>query len=193
MGHAVERAKVDMGADVLTATTDIFFFGFDGRIDGYAARTGRKVGPDTLEPVIFSVYQAAKNIGPARFLGALAAANIARRKLGAFWSKYDIWLSPTTSRPSEPWGNYNLSKPGVGWTNLIDELFKIPCQYTMPHNIMGTPAASLPLAMHSTGVPIGVQIAAQPADDHVVLQVAAALEQAMPWRDRVPPLHVSKA
>jgi amidase len=46
--------------------------------------------------------------------------------------------------------------------------------------------------MHSTGVPIGVQVAAQPAADHVVLQVAAALEAALPWRDRVPPIHVSK-
>ena len=62
----------------------------------------------------------------------------------------------------------------------------------MPHNIMGTPAMSLPLAMHSTGVPIGVQIAGRPADEHLLLQLAAALEQAMPWRDRVPPLHVSK-
>jgi amidase len=194
MGHAVERAKVDMGgAEVLKATTDIFFFGFDSRLDGYARRSGHKPGPDTLEPVILSVYEAAKDITPARFIAAWGVANTTRRKLGAFWSKYDIWLSPTTARPSEPWGNYNLSKPGVGWANLIDELFKIPCQYTMPHNIMGTPAASLPLAMHSTGVPIGVQIAAQPAADDVVLQVAAALEQAMPWRDRVPPLHVSKA
>ena len=57
---------------------------------------------------------------------------------------------------------------------------------------MGTPAMSLPLAMHSSGVPIGVQIAAKPAAEHLVLQVAAALEQAMPWKDRVPPLHVSK-
>jgi hypothetical protein len=46
--------------------------------------------------------------------------------------------------------------------------------------------------MHSSGVPIGVQVAARPAADHVVLQVAAALEVALPWRDRIPPLHVSK-
>jgi amidase len=46
--------------------------------------------------------------------------------------------------------------------------------------------------MHSQGLPIGVQIAAKPAAEHVVLQVAAQLEQAMPWKDRVPPLHVSK-
>ena len=56
---------------------------------------------------------------------------------------------------------------------------------------MGTPAMSLPLAQHSTGVPIGVQIAARPAAEHVVLQLATALEAAMSWRDRVPPLHVS--
>ena len=67
-----------------------------------------------------------------------------------------------------------------------------PIQYTAPHNIMGTPAMSLPLAMHSTGVPIGVQLAGRPAAEHLVLQLAAALEEAMPWRDRLPPLHVSK-
>jgi amidase len=193
VGHAVERAKVDMGGiDVLRATFDIFFFGFDARLDGYARRSGHKPGPDTLEPVILSIYHAAKDVTPARFIAAWGAANAARRKLGAFWSKYDIWLSPTTSRVSEPWGRYNLSKPGVGWHNMIEELFKLPCQYTIPHNIMGTPAMSLPLAMHSTGVPIGVQVAAQPAADHVVLQVAAALEAAMPWRARVPAIHVAK-
>jgi len=193
LGHAVEVGKADMGgAEALRATTDLFFFGFDSRLDGYAKRSGTKVGPDTLEPVIYSVYLAAKEITPARFIAAIGAANVARRKLGQFFTKYDIWLSPTTSRVSEPWGKYNLSKPGVGWKNLIPELFAPPVQYTIPHNIMGTPAMSLPLAMHSTGVPIGVQVAAKPAADHLVLQVAAQLEQAMPWKDRVPPLHVSK-
>jgi amidase len=58
---------------------------------------------------------------------------------------------------------------------------------------MGTPAMSLPLAMHSSGVPIGVQIAAKPAAEALVLQVAIALEEAMPWKERTPSLHVSKA
>ena len=95
----VEHASADMGGrDSLAATFDIFFFGFDSRLDGYAKRTGLKVGPDTLEPVILSVYQAAKEITPARFLAAMNTANTARRKLGAFYAKYDIWLSPTTAR-----------------------------------------------------------------------------------------------
>jgi amidase len=46
--------------------------------------------------------------------------------------------------------------------------------------------------MHSSGVPIGVQIAAKPAAEALVLQVAMALEEAMPWKGRTPPLHVSK-
>jgi cbb3-type cytochrome oxidase subunit 1 len=54
-------------------------------------------------------------------------------------------------------------------------------------------AISLPLAMHSSGLPIGVQLAATHANDHVVLQLAAALEEAMPWAGRVPPIHASTA
>ncbi len=193
LGHSVEMAKVDMGGrDTMVATTDLFFFGFDHRLDGYAKRSGQTPGPDTLEPVIYAVYRAAKDITPARFIAANAATNLARRKLGAFYSAYDIWLSPTTARVAEPWGHFHLSKQGVDWNSLIDELFRIPCQYTIPHNIMGTPAMSLPLAMHSNGVPIGVQIAAKPAADHLVLQLATALEEAMPWRGRVPTLHVSR-
>jgi amidase len=57
---------------------------------------------------------------------------------------------------------------------------------------MGTPAISLPLAMHSSGLPIGVQLGARPAQEHLVLQLAAMLEHEMPWKDRVPPLHVSR-
>ena len=103
MGHTVERASADMGGrDALAAAFDIFFFGFDVRLDGYAKRSGHKVGPDTLEPVILAVYEAAKDITPARFIAACNAANVARRKLGAFYTKYDIWLSPTTSRVPSP-------------------------------------------------------------------------------------------
>jgi amidase len=192
-GHIVEPATADMGGEeTLHAANDFFFFAFDARLDGYSKRTGIKPGPDTLEPVILSLYEYAKSITPGKFMAALGKLNVARRKLGQFYTKYDIWLSPTTARVSEPWGKYNLSRSGVSAANNADAVLREPCQFTLPHNIMGTPAMSLPLAMHSTGVPIGVQIAGRPADEHLVLQLAAALEQAMPWRDRVPPLHVSK-
>jgi amidase len=193
MGHHVEPATADMGGlDTLRHLSEVFFFAFDARLDGYARRAGTRPGPDTLEPVILALYEHARGITPGRFMAALAAVNTARRSLGAFYSRYDIWLSPTTARPAEPWGNYHLSKAGVTAGNLAETLFAAPCQFTIPHNIMGTPAMSLPLAMHSSGLPIGVQIAGRPAAEHLVLQLATALEAAMPWKDRVPPLHVSR-
>jgi amidase len=192
-GHSVAEARVEMGGlDVLRATTDLFFFGFDVRLDGYARRSGLKPGPGTLEPVIHSIYEHAREISAERFMAAIAALNVARRRLGAFYGTFDVWLSPTTARVAEPWGRYDLSRPGVGWHNLVEELYRIPVQFTIPHNIMGTPAISLPTAMHVSGLPIGVQLAGRPAEEHVVLQLATLLEEAMPWRDRVPPLHVSR-
>jgi amidase len=189
MGHTVEEAGADMGGlETLARWNEVVFFAFDVRLDGYAKRSGLTPGPDTLEPVILTLYESAKAITPARFMAATAALNTARRKLGRFYANYDIWLSPTTARVAEPWGKYNLSRRAD-----VTELFREPIQFTMPHNLMGTPAMSLPLAMHSTGVPIGVQIAGRPAAEHLVLQLATALEEAMPWRDRTPPVHVSRA
>lgn len=194
MGHRVEMASAEMGGmESMNAMQKMFFYGFTDRLDAYGRKTGRKPGKTTLEPVMLSVYDWAKSITAAEFMAAWARANAARRMLSQFWGKYDIWLSPTTARVSEAWGKYNLSRPDVTVENMNDANLREPCQFTIPHNIMGTPAMSLPLGMHSTGMPIGVQVAAKPAEEHVVLQVAAALEQAMPWQGRVPPLHVSRA
>jgi len=193
MGHHVDIAEVDFGGiATLHKINDLFFFGFDARLDGYGARTGQKVGPDTLEPVILSVYEFAKGITTSRFFAALSEVNVARRKLARFYADHDVWLSPTNARVSEPWGKYHLSKADVDASSMVEKLFREPCQFTVPHNVMGTPGLSLPLAMHSTGVPIGVQLAGRPAEEHVLISLGGALEKAMPWADRVPALHVSK-
>jgi amidase len=178
--------------ETMGAIQKLFFFGFADRLDAYGKKTGKKASKDTLEPVIYSIYEWSKSLTAADFIGAWARANAARRMLSQFWTKHDIWLSPTTARVSEAWGKYNLARPDVTAEQLNGVSWREPVQFTIPHNIMGTPAISLPLGMHSTGMPIGVQVAAKPAEDHVVLQVAAALEQAMPWAGRVPAHHVSR-
>jgi amidase len=141
---------------------------------------------------MLSVYEWSKGITTAKFMSAMGTANVARRKFSQVFAKCDVLLTPTTSRVSEPWGKYHLSKQGITAETIVDKIFAEPVQYTIPHNILGSPSMSLPLAMHSTGVPIGVQISARPADEHILLQLAHALEIAMPWAARIPPLHVSK-
>jgi amidase len=192
MGHSVSEASPAFdGPAAMRAMIDIWFFGFDLRLQGYAKQTGAAIGADTLEPVILQIYEYARRAAPAQFFAAMATLNVSRRQLGRYFVDHDIWLSPTTPRVAEPWGTYPLSRTDVSMSDICEKLFHPACSFTLPHNIMGTPAISLPLAMHSNGLPIGGQIGARPADEHVVLQLAAALEDAMPWRDRIPPLHVS--
>lgn len=128
----------------------------------------------------------------AQFLAAMGAMNAARRQLGTVFADFDVWLTPTTPRVAEPWGLYHLGRADLTIDELPQATMAPLCQYTLPHNIMGTPAISLPLAMHASGLPIGVQFAGGPANEHLLLQLAARLEEAMPWKDRVPPLHVSR-
>ena len=68
-----------------------------------------------------------------------------------------------------------------------------PCQFMVWVNVAGVPAISLPLGQHSTGLPIGVQLAARPGHEEQLIAVGAQLEHAMPWRDRLPPTHVSRS
>ncbi len=192
MGHHVEEAAPQFdGMAALRQMMDIWFFGFDARIALYASRTGLKPGPDTLEPVVLAIWEHACRITPAQFQAAMAGLNAARRTLGRFLAHYDLWLTPTTTRTAEPWGNYNLGRGDVRYDAVAEALYRPIAQFTLPHNIMGTPAISLPLAMHADGLPIGVQLGAKPAQEHLLLQLAAQLEAARPWATRVPPLHVS--
>jgi amidase len=187
MGHEVgeESPRVD-GLKAQRAMMDLWFFGFDLRLAGYSKRSGHAVGPGTLEPIVLEIHEYAKRMKADAFLSSMAYLNTARRSLGAYFSKHDVWLCPTTARTSEPWGNYNLGRTDVEFEELPEKVLRPVTQFTLPHNIMGTPAISLPLAMHSNGLPIGIQLGTRPADEHVLLQLAAALEEAMPWRREIP-------
>jgi amidase len=191
MGHDVSEESPEFdGLTAMRHMTDVWFFGFDVRLEGYAKRSGHAIGPDTLEPVTYKIYEHARQMTAAPFVTALAGVNTARRRLARYFVKYDVWLCPTTARVAEPWGSYNLGRTDVAIDELAEKIFRGTCQFTLPHNILGIPAISLPLAMHPAGLPIGIQLGARPANEHIILQLAAALEEAMPWRGRVPPLHV---
>ena len=192
MGHEVEAA--DFPFDAATAAREMahhWFFGFHLWIDGLAKRNGRAVGPDTLEPATLAIYEHARAMDPYRFLDAHAWLNGARREIGRFFTRYDVLVSPTTAQVSQPHGLYGLDLPGMDAVEAMLHLEK-PVQYCFPYNVAGAPALSLPLALHSNGLPIGVQLGARPAEEHLLIGLGAALEQAMPWRDRIPPLHVSR-
>jgi amidase len=60
--------------------------------------------------------------------------------------------------------------------------------FTPPCNISGQPAIALPLFEREDGLPLGVQLVGQPAQEGALLALAAQLEEAQNWAGRRPDL-----
>src|SRR5205814_1410500 len=104
MGHEVsEESPVFDGLAAMRHMIDVWFFGFDLRLRTYSKQSGHAIGADTLEPVVLKIYEYALQMKASQFLSGMAGINTARRQLGAYFTKYDVWLSPTTPRVAEPW------------------------------------------------------------------------------------------
>jgi len=191
LGHKVSEAAPAIDLPALDrACLGIWFFAFDRRLDAYGEKTGRKVGPDTVEAATLRFYEFAKSVSHANYLDALAYMNKARRAIGAFFASHDIWLTPTTAQTGPKLGYYNMNVDLPPAEFITRE--ERTQQFMVPYNVTGQPAISLPLGMHSNGLPIGVQLGARPGEDHLLIELGAALERAMPWRDRKPPIHVAQ-
>jgi aspartyl-tRNA(Asn)/glutamyl-tRNA(Gln) amidotransferase subunit A len=57
---------------------------------------------------------------------------------------------------------------------------------TIPHNLTGAPALTVPCGFGASGLPIGLQIVGRPFEDATVLRVGHAYEQATDWHRRRP-------
>jgi amidase len=55
-------------------------------------------------------------------------------------------------------------------------------RYTQWFNLLGAPAAVVPVGSSPEGLPIGVQVAGRPFEDERVLGVAAAIEAAFGYK-----------
>jgi amidase len=94
-----------------------------------------------------------------------AAIDHFRAQMHAYLNMVDVILSPVSTSAALPHG-----------ASIEDANF-IGFSYTMTHNVTGWPAAVVRCGETSTGLPIGVQIAAAPWREDIVLGIARRLEE----------------
>jgi amidase len=142
---------------------------------------GRPVGDGDLEPDNLALAALGRGISGADYIAATIRVHRWCRRVVEWWGEFDLLVTPTIATPPPPIGY--LSEPGKG--GRIFELL----QYTAQFNVTGQPAISLPLHMTPDGLPVGVQLVAAYGREDLLVRVASQLEDAMPWKDRVPPVH----
>ncbi|MDX3106225.1 amidase [Nonomuraea angiospora] len=148
----------------------------------------RRPDPARMEAVSRQALRAAREYTGLDLLAAFDAQNRVTRSAAAFFTEYDLLVTPTLARLPAPHGTLRYDDPEHTLTSWLDSLDGYG-PFTVLFNVTGQPAISLPLG-HADELPVGVQIVAPYGREDLLFRIAAHLEQAMPWKDRTPPVFV---
>lgn len=191
MGHQVVEAIPNIDFDVFHETfAKTFQLPAQALLDWVAEEVGSEVREENLEPVLWKVYCASKGFSAKDYIDNTAQLNMVSRKLADFFTTHDLLLTPTQAIPTPNLDMYHLNFPDKSVESYFSELWRaIP--YTPICNATGVPAISLPLCHTSDGMPLGAHFIAPLGEEALLIRLAADLEQAAPWIDRRPGIHVS--
>jgi len=196
LGHHVEATEIpaldDPALDDAIGGTFSVFVARD--LDRWSAALGRTIDPSELEPFNAQMAESGRTITAAHYVWALERANDYCRALAPWWrvdpgargsgdEGFDIHVTPQITIPPPRLGVCGpLSEDAQRW-----ETQNAIAAFTIPFNITGQPAMSVPLHWNDAGLPIGVQLVGAYGREDVLLRLAAQLESARPWADRHPP------
>ena len=124
-----------------------------------------------------------KKITGAEFVNALGYVDLMKSQFADAHDKYDLILTPSLATPAFPVGEPPARIDGrdVHW-------FWGYTPYSMPINMIGSTAASIPCGFASDGLPTGLHIIGAPGAEATVFAASAAFEQARPWIQHRPPV-----
>ena len=203
LGHEVEEARPEFDRERLVrAYLTQIAAGVAVEIEEMGRWVGRKPSPAYFEPATWFLFQIGRHLSAAELQQAHDAAQAAGRSLAAFFSRYDLLVTPTLAYPPVRLGELALKTieraalatlraipAGPALRAILSQLAGTSLERTpntQLFNQTGQPAVSLPLHQTADGLPVGVQFAARYAEDGLLMRVASQIEAARPWKDRLP-------
>jgi aspartyl-tRNA(Asn)/glutamyl-tRNA(Gln) amidotransferase subunit A len=133
-------------------------------------------GREVRRRIMIGTYALSAGYYDAYYGQAQRARTLVIRAFAAAYESFDVLLSPTTPSAAFEFGTKT--------ENPIEMYLSDLC--TIPSDLSGDPAVSVPFALDGDGLPVGVQVLAPALGEPVMLQVAAALEAAAPPAVRGP-------
>jgi amidase/6-aminohexanoate-cyclic-dimer hydrolase len=107
------------------------------------------------------------------------------RGLATFFESCDVFLCPTLCSPPLRIGELDAMSQDL---SHIAPILRRYMPATSMFNMSGQPAMSVPLAWNAAGLPLGMMFAARFGDEANLFRLAGQLEQARPWKDKLPPV-----
>lgn len=143
---------------------------FDSLSDYYKDIRNKWFGEEVKRRLLVGSYVLSSGFADQYYNKALMVRDMIKGEFMKIFEKYDIIIWPTS--PVRPWtiGGHN-NNPVADY--LAD-------MYTVPANLIGAPAMSLPMwfgEVEGKKLPLGIHIMAKPHDDQAIFQMGAIIEE----------------
>ena len=149
-----------------------------GLIDMYMKSRAAGFGPEVKRRIMLGTYALSSGYYDAYYLKSQKVRTLIRRDFLEAFNGVDVIATPVAPSPAF----------------RIDEKTEDPLQmylsdiFTIPVNLAGTCALSLPCGFSGSGLPIGLQLIGKPFGEETILRAGHAFEQATEWHRRVAPI-----
>ena len=134
-------------------------------------------GAEVKRRVMLGTYVLSAGYYDAYYGQAQKVRTLVRRDFDAAFERVDLIVAPTT--PNVPFKHGEKEDPVQMYLNDV---------FTIPADMAGLPAISVPCGFTTRGLPIGLQLIGKTLDEPSVLRAAYAYEQATDWHRRRPEL-----
>ncbi len=145
-------------------------------LEMYEKTRAEGFGSEVKRRIAIGTYALSAGYYDAYYLRAQKVRTLIKQDFERAFARVDVLISPTAPTTAFKAGE----KTGDPVSMYLSDLM------TIPVNLAGLPALSLPCGFDSQGMPIGMQIIGDVLREDLVLEVAYAYEQATSWHLKTP-------